>query len=332
MFVASSITKKLVYVTLFLLPLVLVHCASTGESTKDPAGTETEDPEARSIAVVNGKEIPVSSFREALPKNTDAKDMENEKCTKIIEALIQRELVYQAAQKEGIDKDPEVQKQVANGIEALKRQIYLNAVSEKRIKPQISVTEEEIKDFYEKNTKTYTAVPEVKARQIIMYNKADLLKVKRQIKNNEDFIKFAHEKSIDPFSAPFGGDLGWLKQGEYLPEVEKILFALPPGKVSEPFQTKYGYHIFLVNEKKLARIKPLDEVRDDIEKQLKNQKALNLSRDYVEQLKKDAAIQINESFLNTLCKPNETTPSESQTPPVQGAPSGSQTPPVKQGQ
>src|SRR5262249_31630644 len=79
----------------------------------------------------------------------------------------------------------------------------------------------------------------------------------------------------DTASAVKGGDLGWVLKGQTVPSFEKAAFNQAPGTVSDPIQTEYGIHILKVLLHEQARLKPLEEVRDDIRNLLLDQKLQN---------------------------------------------------------
>jgi hypothetical protein len=75
----------------------------------------------------------------------------------------------------------------------------------------------------------------------------------------------------DDGAAQQGGDLGWVDKGALDPQFEEAAFALPVGKLSGIVETKYGYHIILVEDKKPASLQPYDEVKDEIREYLLSQ-------------------------------------------------------------
>ena len=102
----------------------------------------------------------------------------------------------------------------------------------------------------------------------------DLLK---QVKAGADFAELARKNSEDPGSAKNGGSLGWIGKGRTVPEFEKTAFALPKGGTSDLVQSSYGFHIIHVDDKQSARLKSLDEVKDQIEPLVKQDKATKVA-------------------------------------------------------
>jgi parvulin-like peptidyl-prolyl isomerase len=74
--------------------------------------------------------------------------------------------------------------------------------------------------------------------------------VLKRARNGEDFSKLAKEFSTDPGSAEKGGDLGWFGHGQMVPEFEQAAFALKPGEISDIVETKFGYHIIKLDDRK----------------------------------------------------------------------------------
>jgi parvulin-like peptidyl-prolyl isomerase len=88
--------------------------------------------------------------------------------------------------------------------------------------------------------------PELDVKQ----NRSKAEEVLKRVRAGEDFAKLAKEFSTDPGSKEKGGDLGWFGHGQMVPEFEQAAFALQPGQVSDIVQTKFGYHIIKLEEKK----------------------------------------------------------------------------------
>src|SRR5207237_5262531 len=94
-----------------------------------------------------------------------------------------------------------------------------------------------------------------------------------QLKDGAKFEDLAKKYSEDPGSGKQGGSLGWMGRGRTVPEFEKTAFSLPKGQLSGLVQSSYGYHIIRIDDKQQAHVKPLAEVKDQIEPVLKQQKA-----------------------------------------------------------
>jgi peptidyl-prolyl cis-trans isomerase D len=97
--------------------------------------------------------------------------------------------------------------------------------------------------------------------------------VLKQIKAGGNFAELAKKYSEDPGSAKNGGSLGWIGKGRTVPEFEKAAFSLPKGGTSDLVQSSYGFHIIHVDDKQDAHLKTLDEVKDQIQSVIKQQKA-----------------------------------------------------------
>jgi peptidyl-prolyl cis-trans isomerase D len=116
----------------------------------------------------------------------------------------------------------------------------------------------------------------------------DILK---QIKAGAKFEDLAKKYSEDPGSAKEGGSLGWIGKGRTVPEFEKAAFSLPKGQISDLVKSSYGFHIIRVDDRQDAHMKTLEEVKDQIEPILKQQKAQQIAQKMADDLLQQAQKQ-----------------------------------------
>ena len=103
--------------------------------------------------------------------------------------------------------------------------------------------------------KTDAEVAEIRAKAQDVLNKA---------KKGANFEDLAKKFSEDDATKPKGGDLGWIVEGQTVPEFQQTAFSLPKGSISDLVKTQYGFHILKVLDRETAHIKPLEDVRDAI--------------------------------------------------------------------
>jgi peptidyl-prolyl cis-trans isomerase D len=147
--------------------------------------------------------------------------------------------------------------------------------------------------------------------------KAKAAELIKRIKAGEDFTKLARENSEDPGSASRGGDLGWVRRGQTLPEFEQAMFALKKGETSaEPARTPAGFHVIKVTDIHEGGKKPLKDVAAPIRERLQTEAAERAARAKADEMK--PALQAAPDFMAEARKlgltPVETTVSRSQRP------------------
>jgi peptidyl-prolyl cis-trans isomerase D len=113
----------------------------------------------------------------------------------------------------------------------------------------------------------------------------------KQLKAGAKFEDLAKKYSEDPGSAKEGGSLGWIGKGRTVPEFEKAAFSLPKGQLSDLVKSNYGFHIIRVDDRQDAHMKSLDEVKDEIEPVLRQQKAQEIAQKQAEDLAQQAKKQ-----------------------------------------
>jgi peptidyl-prolyl cis-trans isomerase D len=145
-----------------------------------------------------------------------------------------------------------------------------------------SVPEAEVRAYYEQNKARYGTDEQRRASHILITaeggdktaarKKAEQLLGQIRTKPG-DFEKLARDNSKDPGSAAQGGDLGFFGKGMMVKPFEEAVFKLKPGEVSEIVESDFGFHIIKLTEVKPAEVRPFEQVRADIERDLKTQQA-----------------------------------------------------------
>ena len=171
----------------------------------------------------------------------------------------------------------------------------------REIKSKVLVTDEEIGEAYLKNRANYEGNAAVRIKQIFLAfptgaNKEtkekirkDAEEVERRLKSGESFDLLAANYS--PGTAD-GGDLGFIEKGMALPEVETAAFGLNKGEVSGVIQSRAGFHIIMVVDKKGGGLKPIEEVREEIYNKIEEQKLEKKFVEWLDALRKKSHIEI----------------------------------------
>jgi peptidyl-prolyl cis-trans isomerase D len=205
-----------------------------------------------------------------------------------------------------------------------KRVVRYGLLDTTKIQRNIQVSDDQLKVQYQNNIQQYQVPNRVHVEHILFMtvgktdaevdeikkNAEDVLK---QAKKGAKFEDLAKKYSEDPGSKDKGGDLGWITQGQTVPEFEKTAFGLDKGQISDLVKTQYGFHIIKVLDKETARTKTFDEVKDSLRAPMVLQQADQQAAQAADQLAK-AIRQSNKVSLDDLAKQYQLT--VSQTRPI----------------
>ncbi|MCC8372612.1 MULTISPECIES: peptidylprolyl isomerase [Photorhabdus] len=169
--------------------------------------------------------------------------------------------------------------------------IKMDAVDEMN---KVSATSADIDAYYEHNLKRYTQPEQKKYSLIQLATEAEAKTVVDELNKGADFGKLAAEKSTDKFSAKNHGDIGWMEE-DALPEELRQANLKEKGQISSLVKVPNGFAIFHLDDIKPQIIKPLSEVRSEIEKTVKQEKAVDAFY-ALQQKVSDAATSDNESL------------------------------------
>lgn len=219
---------------------------------------------ADTLATVNGKAIKQSIY-DYIAKDAIARGQKVDGQLKqaITNKLIDSELVYQEAQKLGLDKQAEYLAREELSRRELLTSMYLQDFVKKN-----PISESDTKAAYEEYKKAY-GDKEYSARHILVKTESEAKDIIVQLGKGADFAKIAKEKSLDPGSKEKGGDLGWFSPASMVKPFSDVAINLQKGSISSnPVQTQFGWHVIKLIDTRTAQPLPYDKVKDGIQKNL----------------------------------------------------------------
>jgi len=222
---------------------------------------------------------------------------------KFLDEIVKKEILYQQALKEGLDKDPKFSKKV----EDFKKLTLVSELLQKEIMSKAKVSDSDVKDYYSKHKQDFTTTSQIKASHLLVKTEAEAEKVLARLKKGEKFEAIAKEVSIDKPSAAHGGDLGYFSRGQMVPEFERAAMGLKVGEISNPVKTPFGFHIIKVTDKKIGPVIEFDKVKDIIFQRLSGEKQKEAFDNYVTELKKNFKVEINKDALAKISMEKEKT-------------------------
>jgi foldase protein PrsA len=186
---------------------------------------------------------------------------------------------WNAALKASGETLPQVELQVR--AQVLGEKIY------NKVTAGVTVTDAQVKAYYEKNKATYTTKPSRHVRHILVATKAKADQIETQLKHGASFAALAKKYSTDTASAKKGGDLGSITQGQTVPAFDKAAFSLKTDQISQPVHSPYGWHIIEpLGPITPAKVTPFKKVQTQIRGTLLQNKKTALMNAWSKKLKK----------------------------------------------
>ncbi len=232
-------------------------------------------------------ESDLKSIANAVPEQYRSMYFTPEVHQKTVEHIVNIYVLADEAEKQGLDKSPEVAKLLQYTRKNILARVYLDKLAKDTPAP----TEEEAKAYYEKNKNQYVTRESVHLHHILLKTEKEAKEALDRVKKGEKFADVATQVSICPSRAK-GGNLDWMPRGSLVKEIEDVAFSAKLGQPIGPVQSKYGYHILLVEEKKPEQQNSFDQVRDYVIEQLKAQRHQDQYEKITESLKKNANVQM----------------------------------------
>jgi len=187
----------------------------------------------------------------------------------VLDGVEKESVMLALAKKKGYDKKEDYLTQFKN----FQRQVLITNLIKDLRNTELSVSEQEVKDSYNKDKAYYDNPKQLKMAHILVMDKALADKLLEQIKQGSDFAVLASSYSIDTSSAKNGGELEWFGKGDMVPEFEAVAFSLiNNGDLSGVVKTNFGFHILKKIDERIGQPISYESVQLKIRKILEKEK------------------------------------------------------------
>ena len=256
------------------------------------------------VATVNGEEIMQDELFAVLYAQ-GGKDA--------LDQLITRRLILQESEQTGLtvseeDLDAEIESIIAESFqgsvesfqsaleyygisgESFREDAYLNMLVRQIALEQINPTDEDDRAYFEEHRYLFDQAEEVEARHILVESEELANEIAAMLAGGDDFDALAAVYSLDQSNKDSGGNLGFFSRGMMVEEFEEVAFALEVGKVSDPVQTSFGYHLIEVLDRKEAGEADFDTVSEQVREALIEDQIAQVINELVQTLYEKAEI------------------------------------------
>ncbi|MDO5714320.1 MAG: peptidylprolyl isomerase [Tissierellia bacterium] len=204
----------------------------------------------------------------------------------VINELVHQELMYLDAEENKIYEEDEFKK----ALEATRKNL-LKSYAFSKIVGNITATEEDAKEYYEKLKDSFITPDAVTASHILVDEKNTAEKILEDLKNDGNFEELAKEYSTCP-SKEAGGKLGTFYPGQMVEAFDKKVFEMEEGEISDPVKTEFGYHIIKLEKKIPGGEKSFEEVKEQCMKEAQRVKQQKVYLDKMNELQEKYSVTL----------------------------------------
>jgi len=299
--------------------LILVYsgfslsCGKTGEEdTSAPVRQEIV------LARINEEPVYLADFKRHIQTvlDDDLDDTQTLSTREMLDEYITQRILLKEADKAGIEiTDAELLQHInewadaeetenAQGIEESVREfLKIHKFLKQKVDLELNITLQELINYYDQNIEGFSVGDQAHVLEILTEERSQAEELRARI-NNGDSRKFREMARM--FSrgatAENEGDLGFFEKGDLPEEFDKVIFALKPGEISEPFQTSHGYHLFFLEEWIPRHQYKFHEVKAEIFRIMAAEKERRQTKEYINSLRNQYSITIHESNIPLAAK------------------------------
>jgi len=269
---------------------VIICLAAVSGCGKDKARDK------RVLAKVSSRTITVEDFDSRI-ENIPAyyRNIVKQNKKRYLNEIILETLFYEDAIRKGLDKD----KEVRDILTEAKKKILVSKLIKNEVDDKLDIPESDVMKLYEER-KSELKTPELwRASHILVADEAQAKLILDELLKGASFDELAKKYSIDA-TASRGGDIGYFRAGQLVPEFEKACMKLDVGQTGEILRTQFGYHIIKLTGKKDPAIQNFKEARSALESELKKKKRSELFDEMVLKLKDRYGVNIEEDVFESI--------------------------------
>jgi peptidyl-prolyl cis-trans isomerase C len=259
----SIARTALAALALAALPSLLPAEPAFAQTAGKPAAGARQSPAPAGdpvVAVVNGIEIhraAIEAARQDLPAQYQSYPLDVI-YRPLLDRVIDGMLMTDAGRTEGLQNDPEVKERLKRAEDQIVRSVYIERTLKARL------TDAYLQQRYQQYLKDNPSEPEVKVRQILLKTEDEAKAVVKELDGGADFAELAKKHSSGP-SSEQGGDLGYIKRGDVVPEFAEAAFKLKPGEYTKtPVKSQFGWHVIKVEAARTSKPPSFEEAKADI--------------------------------------------------------------------
>jgi parvulin-like peptidyl-prolyl isomerase len=257
----------------------------------------TKKQEGKTIATVDGQKISLQEFNaelDKIPMNMKIVVASQSGKRDFLDRLIVKKLLLDEAKKDNIEKTKDFQDRLSD----IREQLLIESLLKNKVTAEAKFSDEDLQKYYDAHKEEFKKGQEIQTRQIVVKTEQEAKELQARIAKGEDFAELAKRYSIDPSAKTTGGDIGYHAKGTLIPEFEEAAFKLTKvGQVTPPVKTQLGYHIIKLEGVKTGDYVPFPEVKEFIRQKMTQEKQTDVLKKYIEDLKKNAKIVVNEEVL-----------------------------------
>ncbi|MDP3804371.1 MAG: peptidyl-prolyl cis-trans isomerase [Candidatus Omnitrophota bacterium] len=280
--------KRRIVVMMLLVGVVFGLYACAKKSSDDD----------RVLVRVSNKLITVKDFKSQIAKippyyrNVVEKDKK-----RYLDEVIVEMLLYEEAVRKGIGSDREIREVINQA----KKKIIIAKLIKDEVEDKMNATDDEMRKYYEARKDEFKTPELWRASHILVASEREAKDVLDELAKGAKFEDLASARSTDA-TASRGGDVGYFRAGQVVPDFENTCIKLSMGQTSEIVRTQFGYHIIKLTDKKEAGLQSYEEAKRSIENELKRKKRNELFSKLVLSLKDKYGVEIKEDVFDSMEK------------------------------
>ncbi len=246
--------------------------------------------EPKVLAQIGNRKITdadLSELAKAVPEASRYLYLNPEGQRQTLDYIVNVYVLASEAERLGLEKSPSFKKIVEFTEKSILARLLLEEEA-KKLKPP---SEEDAKKYYEENRNRFVTPEMVHLRHILVKTEKEAKDVMKKLDKGEDFAKLAAQVSDCPSKAA-GGDLGLRPRGRLVEEISNEAFKMGKGQIVGPVQTRFGYHVLYLVDKKPEGVIPFEEAKQDIIEQLRTTQQLEHFQQLAKALRKKMNVKI----------------------------------------